>query len=505
LTTILYDGADPKLKIQAIQTLAEMNNAKVAIDLLGSCLLEDNSKDVQKAAAAALKHLIGHVPTRPEAVGLLNDAAKIYFNKQQPTENDKTSRQLAARFAYVAHALAPDNREIRLMYLTALIEAAAYANGLDRTLDKKNPAVLTVKQYGVNSTDEVLEYAMTHRHAAAATAAARLLGEIGKAEEVLHQDDKPSPLTLALQNPDRRLRMAALEAIVQLQPSKPYAGSSYVPAALGFFAASSGVRHALVAGPNVDQSRDLAGLLASAGLETDTATTGKELLHMATRSPDYELVWIDVSINHPPIGTLLQELRRDPRTASLCIGLMARSGYYEQAERLAATDPMTKAFARPHDEQAIRWQMEQLATLAPAEFVDFETRQRQAAKALDLLAELGRSSTQLYNLRLVQDAILTALNNPKLATKAIAVLANINSAESQRALVDTASRFTNSLELRKAAASAFRQNREKFGILLSLDEIRLQYDRYNASKTQDATTQHILGLILDCLEVTKKN
>ena len=62
------------------------------------------------------------------------------------------------------------------------------------------------------------------------------------------------------------------------------------------------------------------------------------------------------------------------------------------------------------------------------------------------------------------------------------MLANMNSAESQRALVEMASRLTLPLELRQAAAKAFRQNTEKHGILLTTDEIRQQYRRYNESK-----------------------
>jgi hypothetical protein len=80
------------------------------------------------------------------------------------------------------------------------------------------------------------------------------------------------------------------------------------------------------------------------------------------------------------------------------------------------------------------------------------------------------------------------------------VLAQWNSAESQRALVEEASRFTQPLALRQAAAAAFRQSIEKHGILLTTEEIRRQYRRYNESEKQDAATQHVLGLILDCLE-----
>ena len=46
---------------------------------------------------------------------------------------------------------------------------------------------------------------------------------------------EPSPLVRAVRSPDRRLRMAALEAIVALQPQAPFAGSSHVLESLGLF------------------------------------------------------------------------------------------------------------------------------------------------------------------------------------------------------------------------------------------------------------------------------
>jgi hypothetical protein len=525
----VVDGADPKLKIQAILTLAEMNNPKTAIDLVGPCASEKGDAAVRSAAAAALKQLTGQVPSRADAIGLLGDAARTYFQRRLPVEGvadgrvelwrwdqskrqcvihrgtpDDAARELAAHFARQAYALAPGDREIRLLYLATMLDAAAYRNGLDRPLEEKDPAVTEAKQFGVKPIEEVLAYAMAHGHPAAATVAARLLGEMGKADELLTQGGRPAPLVQAIQDPDRRLQMAALEAIVRLQPVRPYAGSSYVPSALGFLAASSGVRHALVGGPNTAQARDLATTLAAAHIDTDTAATGKELLRLATRSPDYEFAWIDVGIQQPEIALLMQELRRDPRTALLRVGLVARDGFFTLAEHVAAGDPMAKAFDRAHDDRAYRWQLEQLATLAPQEFVDFGARQQQAGRALDLLAELSRSSSKLYDLRRAQESVLVALYNPKLAVKAVAVLANLNSAESQRALVEVANRFTLPLELRRAAAKAFRENTQQHGILLTTAEIRAQYGRYNESEKLDAPTQHVLGLILDCLEARVK-
>jgi len=520
---------DPKIQVQAIQTLAEMNNRKVSLFLLRPCVSANASPEVREAAVAAMKHLRGVTATQPEAVKMLTEAAKNYFDGREPIENEvdgrvelwrwdeakrqceaysgtsaDASRLLAARFAHDVFDLSPNDPTASLMYLAAMLDEAAYTNGLDKPLDEKSPAILAAKKFDVKTLDKALGFAIVRRHPAAATAIVRLLGEVGKPEELLNQGDKPAPLVLALQNPDRRLRMAALEAIVKLKPTKPFPGSSYVPAALGFFASSSGERCALVGSPSLERSRDWAGSLAAMGLHGDTAIYGAEVFRLATQSPDYELAWIDMSISRPEAEELLQQLRRDPRSASLRVALIARPGYVDDAERLAAMDPLCKAFSRSLDEKTFKWQFEQLSLVAPREFVDYKTRQQQAARSLELLAELSKISRRLFDVRRVQDCVLAALRNPKLAPKAVEVLAWVNSAESQRALVDLASRFTQPLALRQAAGKAFRENTEKYGILLTTAEIQQQYDRYNGSKEQDAATQKVLSLILDCLEAAAK-
>jgi len=92
------------------------------------------------------------------------------------------------------------------------------------------------------------------------------------------------------------------------------------------------------------------------------------------------------------------------------------------------------------------------------------------------------------------------LYTPGLGSKAAAVLGNLGSVESQQALVELASRWTQPLEARRAAVKAFRRNIEASGILLTSRQILRQYDRYNQSEKLDQPTQRILGLILDCIE-----
>ena len=120
-------------------------------------------------------------------------------------------------------------------------------------------------------------------------------------------------------------------------------------------------------------------MLSALGYQTDMASTGRQALHLALGSPDYEIAFIDTTIDDPVAELLVQQFRHDSRTASLRIGVLARSGSIDQAKRIAGEDPLAMAFSRPHTPEAVAWQVNQLATLGPREFVGFDERQSQAA------------------------------------------------------------------------------------------------------------------------------
>jgi hypothetical protein len=524
----VVEGADPHLAAQAIMVLGAAKDTRFSSCLLVPCLAEHSDPAVREAAAAALRQLTGSVPDRATAVRILTDGANRHF--EHPNFDrflagadaqvdlwrwDAAKRQcvmrkvapaysvraLAAAWARDAHLLAPDDPALRALYLAAALDVAAYETGLDRPLDENHPSVAEAKRLGVPAIEAALTYAMQRGHPAAAAAAARLLGQLGTPSQLLYRGAGPAPLAAAVQSPDRRLRMAAIEAIVRLQPTQPFAGSGYLLPALGYFATGGSSRRAAVACANISESRELAGTLAEAGFVAEAFTTGKDVPSAIARSADYELALVDVTIAQPTIDFLVQQLRNDPRTASLRVGLVARPDYFDRADRLERLDRRTTAIPWPSDGKTFRRQLERLTALAPDEFVDLEGRLRQAARALDLLAALDRMPGHLYRLRDVQDSLIVALYHPKLAAQAAALLAGVNSAESQQALVETASRLTLPLAMRQAAVKAFRQNTQQHGILLTTDEIRRQYQRYNDSKKLDPATQHVLGLILDCLEV----
>jgi CheY-like chemotaxis protein len=529
LTGMLECG-DPPLVAQAAQTLGAMNASEAALYLLVHYASEKSDRKVREAAGAALVRLLGKLPAPHEAADLLAQYARRQFDRLQPLKTDlagrvqvwtwdaakkqvvgrelpadDVSRILAARLAREAYALAPDSPPIRLLYLATMLEQAVYGNGLDNPLPtgEGTPAAKAAA-FGANEVDALLKFAMNTGHPAAAMAAAEILGHTGQAEALLRQGNGPAPLVLATRYPNRRLRMAAIGAIVRLQPAGPFPGSSYVPEALRFFAATSGARKALVAGPSSEVSMSLTGYLVPLGYEADVAIAGREVIQKAIGSPDYELILVDAALTEPAPDLLLQQLRRDGRTAHLPVGIIARAEQFERATRMARNDPLARAFHRPHTAEAAKWQIEQLTKLVAGEMVPFAQRQRQAAQAIAWLAELSVRSQGVYDLKRAEDTAMGALYVPPLAPKAAAMLANLGTAESQVALVEIASRLTQPLEVRKAAVVAFGESTRRYGILLTTDQIQRQYDRYNASANQDVATQKTLGLILDDIEAPTK-
>ncbi len=519
-------GAGPEMKVQAIQVLADLRVAEAIPLLLAPALAAGSDPRVRAAAEAALVRLWGHTPSKEQAVLTLVTQATDYLQRRQAIRGesdgrvtlwhwdeekgqctaasyalDDAARVLAARLARDALALAPDNRQVRQLYLATMLEEAVDRRGLTKGLDAaRDPVAREAARLGVAELNAALEYALANRLSGACIGAAEVLGQFGKAQDALRTGAGPAPLVQAVRDPDRRVRMAALEAIVRLQPAAPLAGSSHVLESLCFLAAGSGVRRALVAGPNAAALQDLSETLSGLGYQTDTATNGRQALSLALASPDYEVAFLDTTIDDPPAGLLVQQFRHDCRTAGLRMGILARWGRLQQAQRIAREDPLSMAFSRPQDPQAVRWQLAQLATLEPRQFVDARQRQAEALRAMRCLAVLAATSTALYDMSRAQGTVLAALYVPTLSVPACEVLAQLGTPEAQRALVELASRAVQPLAARRAAAAAFRLNTEKFGVLLSAAEVRRQYDRYKQSGQQDAATQRVLSSLLDSIE-----
>lgn len=519
---------DEALLPQVIVVLSRLNVSRVTPHLLRPYFTSAPDAPVRQAAEYGLQKLIGDLPTQREAEQYLaretqayldgkllerpnfdnmitfwswDAAKKLPVRKQYPSAT--ASLMMATRLASDLYAIAPDNIDHQRLYLTALLESSNRTVGLDQPLATGDgTARAATIALGVDAVADVLAHALKQEKRAAATGAIEVLGEIGTNELLQSSGGRPSTLALCLKHSDRRVRFAAVEAIMKLNPTEPFAGASYLSEALGYFASSVGSRRALIVHPRIDQAQTLAGMLNEIGFEADTAATGRQALRQSVKYPDYEFFLISDAVDGPAVGELMQRLRRDPRTALTPIGLMARQERFDQMQHLTDRDRLAETFPRPHSVSGISLAVSRMLQTGGDDNTGFEERVAHASKALDHLASLAADEQYaFYDLLRVESSVEQALFTPQLMDQAARVLGLFGTPSSQRLLVNVASQNARRLNERQAAAIAFEAAINRRGLLLARSEILLQYERYNQSKLLDRETQGVLGSLLDSIEL----
>ena len=334
----------------------------------------------------------------------------------------------------------------------------------------------------------------------AATAAAEILGDAGNDSILAQRGAAYSPLALAAQSTDRRLRFAAVNAIMKLKPSAPFAGSSHVTAGLAFFASTYGGPRVLVVHPNSSEAQRIAGLAAALGYSADIATNGRRAFELAVTSSDYEFVLIHSAIDRPRVDELVAQLRRDNRTAALPIGLIAPVGDWDRVERFAYSLPRATAMLQPQKPEELQLFAKRLLALAGRRHVSAAERKTEALSALEWLADISSHNQSVFDVRRYESNLMQVLFVPELSERIAMVLGHLGTAESQRALIELADLSSQPLAARAAAAAAFAKSVYKHGILLTRPELLEQYGLYNSNAGRDPDTNTVLSTILDAIE-----
>lgn len=550
------ETSDAALKAQLIEVLARLNDERATPFLIWPALDPKSDPAVKAAADQAMVHLLGKVPSVAEGVFLLRTKAATYLEHFVPLDTDLEGQvevwhwddakkesvavrvpadaayaTYAARLAGDAHHLSPEDAKVRRLYLTALLQAGMLSAGLDATVDgaMKDEA----KRLGIEPLMEVVEQSLDGKNVPAAIAAAQLIGEMGDSK-LLHQyTPRVSPLVAAALHKDRRLRLAAAEAVVKLKPTEPYPGASNVMESLGFFVATLGAPRAIVTDPRIPEARRMASLLNGMGFESEVAGSEYECFKLASARSDVELILLSATMGRLELELTIRRLRNDGRMAGLPIGIVYSPvnpelpnsmAELQLARQMSVGDPLTALIVRPDDVKGMEIQVKLLLQQLGRAAQSGEIRKKQSLRAIELLAELSQQLGQLrdarravlagkqaapaadiefawiYNIRRLEGALKLALFVPELSPKAAQALGDVATPSGQVALVELASLGTQKLELRKAAAEAFAASVARWGTLLTTVEIKRQYDRYNDSETADKDTQAVLASILDAIE-----
>ncbi|MEO2046554.1 MAG: hypothetical protein ABGX16_08260 [Pirellulales bacterium] len=364
---------------------------------------------------------------------------------------------------------------------------------------------LHLDQWSVDQWSATLSEAIKRERLNAAMRVIRILGQLGDKGALASSRGRPAPLVRTLRHPHPELRFTALSTVMELAPEKSFAGSSYLPEALWDFSLGNGAPIALVLSSRAKRRNTWAGQLREFAYEAIPVATGREALQVAGQSSRLALILADAQASRPTVREVHYQLRASTQAGHVPMAIVCGSEQLLKFDRLTAKDPLLLVAMRPTQKSRFQEMVVQLQRLANPPFAPDTVRLQRAEQALNWLTQLLQlqSSAQgnlFHELRRNGHIAETTLSQPNLAVASLHLLEQLGTADSQLTLLDYASGKNLPLDSRQIAAKRFASSVNQYGILMTTDQIRSQYDRYNASQFEDRETQQVLGKLLDVLE-----
>ena len=380
--------------------------------LVGPALLAD-AQGPSAAAHWSYQKITGQPITTHEGLALIDRAIDELMAGASPLSTDSEG-MVQWRNSQGEPAVALARREIDLLLAARL---AADRSALDPTEDHTyqamllaletehlgpQPAAQSVAGLSVIEMSELLGEALDASLNRAAEACCRLLGEQGSSEALLSIRGQASPLAKALQEPNARLRLAALQAIMQINPQEPFAGSSRVAAVAEHFASAAGGSMVVVASPQQSRAGNLAGYLLAEGLQAMPVIRGSEAHEAAASEADVVAVLLDAEILAPHVRETLFRLRRTATSASVPVAVLATPGGLRDAQALAqehgGAGARVIATTRVESQSSAASLMARLERLAAGD-ADAAERAARAEQSRAWLKQLAENGPAFYRVR----------------------------------------------------------------------------------------------------------
>ncbi len=523
----LLGSPDPTLQTVAARVLGGMDSKRATLHLIRPYFVAQGG--AQQAAATAMRRANSYPSSVAGSADLLARRARFHLEGNPPVKADidgniemwtwsaeknnvvpstllarEAGAVAAARFARDAYELNP-TAENTLLLLVTRLEVDQMIGGLDAELPKGvGTAYQLGSGQGIGVVCNALDYSLKNEHDAAAIGAMELMGDL--CHSGLASGNRWTALTRPLQHPNRRIRYAAVRAIMKIDPRRQYAGASFFLEALTDLANASGSPGAVVGLARRDANDSVSGLLSSLGFSVAQVNEAGPLLNLARKSSDYDVLFLSDSVSGPTASETIQVLRKNHRTKRMPIVLMVRPGGIERAKRIAAIDAMTTVLPEFADEQALIAKLEEVEKMVAGKAVSPARRLEQARDAIAWLTHLTQYSQtySFYDLQRSSDVALRAVGHPVLSSASISLLGYLGGETAQQQLVELAGHRDFSFEDRQRAANAFTQAVARRGLMLRAKDVYRQYDRYNASEKEEVKFQEVLGQVLDVIESQTK-
>jgi CheY-like chemotaxis protein len=447
---------------------------------------------------------------------------------------DKAEEYYGVRFAGQALMLGPSFVPAQVVLLSLVLDKTQSKAGLDQTLERAAPQVHnllgTVQSALVNA---VLERALEEHRVAVILGTVRDLGERKEVRALRPLVRGQLPLVRALYYPDRRVQMAAVEALLQIPDSAASLATTRVVEVLRrAVAAEPEARQkpkVLIGYFNEDIRNRVAAAVAAAGYDTVAVATGREIMQRLGQASDIALVLFEEELPNPGLAQLLGQLQADRFAGRLPI-LLTAAAPPGVASGLLPADPNQRKLLlgeAARNEEKLRRYVARYPniTVIPAVLaLDTKTlrpliqsrlddpanpalsakeMKGYAERSIENLARLARGEVAGYDVEPAGPAVLEALRVPsKLTPKgqgfAIEVAARLRREEAQIVLANVLTDGKRTTAVRIAAANALVRNIQQFSPLLSREQVRAIVEMY-ADPKLDEMLKNNVALVLGSL------
>jgi hypothetical protein len=512
--------------------------------------------EVRAQAAAALSYFletpVGKLP--PARVELTRLAERYYLHRvkfidpkavmiwrwdgrrvvEGTLSADKAEEYYGVYYARQALLLDPTYAPAQVVLLSLILDKTQSNAGLDQALERAAPKVHdllgTVQASLVNA---VLERALEERRVPVILGAVRDLGERKEERAIRPMTRRQAPLVRALYYPDRRVQMAAAEALLQIPDSATTLATARVVEVL---------RRALAAEPELRQPpkvligyfnenvrNQVVALVSSAGLAPVAVGSGREMMQRLGQASDIALILFEEQLPNPGLEQLLGQLRADRFASQLPILLTSAPPRTGESGQLPA-DPNQRALllgeaARREDQlrrytapwpnitvlpAAAAFDARVLQPLIQARLGDpanpaLTTKEMKdyAERSIEHLARLARGEIAGYDVTPAAPAVLEALRGPNRLTPkgqgfAIEIAARLKGGEAQTVLLNVLADAKRTNAVRIAAVNALVRAIQQFGPLLTRDQVRVVGDLYAQEKLEETLRTNV-ALVLGSL------
>lgn len=225
------------------------------------------------------------------------------------------------RLARLALDLDPNDQAAQAIALSTLLQEESDRLGNEFPGKDASGVWSMALASGPQTLENVLKRAMlTGRHEKVAILAIKALSQLVTVNDLLTTNGRPHILLEALNSSDRRVQFEAAKALVELDPSERFPGSSrVVPALARFIQSTPQTPRAVVIHNNLTEGSNWVGYLKAAGYDALLETSGRDGFAEAARRGDAELVLVSTQMD--PTGWALPEtvsnFKADSRTAGV--------------------------------------------------------------------------------------------------------------------------------------------------------------------------------------------